>query len=311
MNAKIESWQCITRLVLWQVGLNLDRRSALQVPCQPYVVAKPAASSSQLPPLPATKSGKNSASHGQLPRPGLRSRASIEKNLNVISTGAQRGSSESLQSGLPLLPLWNKRTSSLPVRTNVLTSGIDPDSNKGHIHDLGHTLHSEVSSYSRLDVCQPGIVITWRGDISSWIRSQGCSLLLEHFNMWSVSAPAFEPDKQILTPLIWCCSQEMGKWISFDHSPRLCLWTKSRVFAGMAWNARATCCWDPPALGFSLLGRKIPLMPLTSTYQHYGMLKKARTFMFANFTRRGSLFILLECSSSSLNLMHKHVIGLL
>lgn len=145
--------------MLWQVGLNVDRLpnvGVLQVPCQPDVVTKPAASSSLLPPLPAAKSGKISASHGQLPRPGLRSRASIEKNLNVISTDTHRGSFESLQPtlpGLPLLPLWNKRTSSLPVRTNALTSGIGPDSNKGHGHDLGTNIHSEVSSYSRLDVC--------------------------------------------------------------------------------------------------------------------------------------------------------------
>lgn len=131
-----------------QAGLNLDIRPnlpALQIPCQPDV-AKPSASSSLLPPLPTTKSGKFSGSHGQLPRSGLRSRASIEKNLNVYLTGTQRGSSESLQPtlpGLPLLPLWNKRTSSLPVRTNALNSGIDPDFNKGHSHDLGHNLNSE------------------------------------------------------------------------------------------------------------------------------------------------------------------------
>lgn len=147
--------------MILQIGLNVDRRPnlrALQVPCQPDVVTKTNASSSSLPPLPATKSGKISGPHGHLPRPGLRSRASIEKNLNL--TGAERGSSESLQPtlpGLPLLPLWNKRTSSLPVRTNAPTSGIDPDSNKGHGHDSGNNLHCEVSSYLQFYVCQPVI----------------------------------------------------------------------------------------------------------------------------------------------------------
>lgn len=117
---------------------------------QPDVIAKSAGSSSHLPPLPATKPGKSTGSHGQLPRPGLRSRASIEKNLNL--TGTQK---ESLQPGHPLLPLWNKRTSSLPVRTDALTSDIDPDSNKGHVLDLGHDVHSEVSPYPRFQFCQP------------------------------------------------------------------------------------------------------------------------------------------------------------
>jgi len=185
----IELWQCVIWLVLWQVGLNVDRRSnlsALQVPCQPDVVAKPTASSGLLPPLPATKSGRFSGSHGQLPRSGLRSRASIEKNLNVILTGTQSGSSESLQPtlpGLPLLPLWNKRTSSLPVRTNALTSGIASDSNKGPSHDFGHNPNSEVSTYSGLDVCQPTVTrhFDYLKRYCLWcIKFPGCSSLPEH-----------------------------------------------------------------------------------------------------------------------------------
>ena len=140
------------------MGLNVDRRpnpSALLASSQPEVFSRPTASSSLLPPLPATKSGKVSAPHGQPPRPGLRSRASIEKNLNTVLTVAQRGSSESLQPtslGLPFPSLWNKRTSSLPVRTNALNPGSDSDSNKGHSPESETNAHCEVSFH-------PGFVI--------------------------------------------------------------------------------------------------------------------------------------------------------
>lgn len=142
-------------LMHWQVGLNVDQRSnlpALQASSHPEVVTRPTASSSLLPPLPTTKPGKFSAPHGQLPRPGLRSRASIEKNLNTVLTVAERGSAESSQPGLPLSSLWNKRTSSLPVRTNALHPGSNADSNKGHSPGSETNLQCEVSCYPRFNL---------------------------------------------------------------------------------------------------------------------------------------------------------------
>ncbi|KAG0600865.1 hypothetical protein M758_11G067100 [Ceratodon purpureus] len=142
----------------FEVGLDVDRRpnlSALQAATsEPEVVTRPTASSSHLPPLPATKPGKVSASHGQLPPhgPRLRSRASIEKNLNTVLTVAQRGSSESSQPGLPPpSSLWNKRTSSLPVRTNAHNPGSNPDSNKGHSPESGTYVHCE-PGYQKVNI---------------------------------------------------------------------------------------------------------------------------------------------------------------
>ena len=130
-----------------QIGFNSDRRSNLSVllvPCRPEVTAKPTASSSQLPPLSGTKSGKNSASLGQGPRPHLRSRASLEKNkVNILLTGSQN-----LLPGIPSVPSADKRASSLPVRTlNAHSSGNNLDSIKPHSHELPITQHSEVCSY--------------------------------------------------------------------------------------------------------------------------------------------------------------------
>ncbi|KAG0565481.1 hypothetical protein M758_8G189100 [Ceratodon purpureus] len=136
----------ITSSASSEIGFNSDRRSNLSgllVPCRPEVAAKPTASSSQLPPLSATKSGKNSASHGQGPRPHLRSRASLEKNkINILVTGSQNV--PPTLPGIPPTPLADKRASSLPVRTlNVHSSGTNPDFIKPHSHELPITQHSE------------------------------------------------------------------------------------------------------------------------------------------------------------------------
>lgn len=111
-------YQCV--LMASQVGISSESRS------------KPG-SSSHLPPLSASKSTKNSVSHGQAPRPHLRSRASLEKNkINITVTGPQN-----LPPGLPPTPLADKRAASLPGRAH--SSSINPDSTKGHSHELGHS----------------------------------------------------------------------------------------------------------------------------------------------------------------------------
>lgn len=124
----------ITSTFSSEIGIGSDRRPSVSGPSRPDVITKPTSSSSHLPPLCATKSGKTPAAHGQVPRPHLRSRASLEKNkINIILTGTPLLTNP----GIPSTSLSDKRTSSLPVpRANAHSSGSNSDSVKGHSHEL-------------------------------------------------------------------------------------------------------------------------------------------------------------------------------
>ncbi|XP_024358610.1 uncharacterized protein [Physcomitrium patens] len=118
-----------------EIAVSSVTSPSVPAPSCPEVVNKPTACSSHLPPLSATKSGKNSTAHGQVPRPHLRSRVSLEKNkFNIILTGTPvlQPTSE-----IPPTPYSDKRASSLPVpRANAHSSGSNSESVKGHSHEL-------------------------------------------------------------------------------------------------------------------------------------------------------------------------------
>lgn len=148
----------VTKHMLLQIGIGSDRRPSVSGPSRPDVITKPTSSSSHLPPLCATKSGKTPAAHGQVPRPHLRSRASLEKNkINIILTGTPLLTNP----GIPSTSLSDKRTSSLPVpRANAHSSGSNSDSVKGHSHELAINVVSAFHGHSAFPIPDPSFLTT-------------------------------------------------------------------------------------------------------------------------------------------------------
>ena len=134
-----------------------------------------------LPPLSATKSGKFSIPRGSIPRPGLRSRASLDKNgqIPITPTGPTRGASESMplspgtSSPKNVTPLSARRTSSLPLWTTLEISVTSPDSSNGqgqvtvqdadsevialpliYILSMPHSFSSIISTQIRVTLCR-------------------------------------------------------------------------------------------------------------------------------------------------------------